>query len=240
MITGLFKFSRLQIFIVLFIILAIVVLAILSLEESPTPGTRPSPAPSASGEVKQNPVIYANPIKITSYDPTENMPLIPGQPSEFTYRFNSPVQEQGLSIHITEDDSFGDVNNIAFMQSLDSSGTTLQIKTVSSVSPSSVVKVQINYRGAKIFAIEYISARTQPADAPSNNPALIQFLPYKTDTYNLTYLPETNFYNFSFIYDASSSETTQEQFAKAKLDAIEFIRSKGIDPDDLKINWSYK
>lgn len=240
MIAGLFRFSKVQIFIVLFIILAIVVLAILSLEEQPIPGTTPTSSPSASGSVKQNPVFYSSPVKITSYTPTENTPLVPGQPSEFTYRFNSPVQEQGLSIRITENDSFGEVNNVEFTQNLDSSNTILQIKTINSVSPSSTIKVQIDHRGAKIFAIEYISARTQPAPAPSNNPALIQFLPHQTDSYNLTYLPDTNFYNFSFIYDDSSAESTQEQFEKAKSDAIEFIRSKGIDPDELKINWSYK
>lgn len=238
MLINLLRFGKLQTILILLLILGIIVLAIVSSTQPQESNTNPTPSGDAVSD-RENPKKYAGPLQITTYTPTEDTPLLPGEVAQFLFQFSSPIEEQDLFINITQNNLSNNTTTIEFTSELDVSKTSLLIKTLP-IEPASEYTIQIVYEGTKIFEIGYISDRETPNAAPSNNFDLIPYLPYETSTYSLAFFPETNKYNFSFKYDPNSSESTQEQFERAKREATAFIESKGVGINSIVIDWKYR
>lgn len=90
-----------------------------------------------------------------------------------------------------------------------------------------------------IFKISYLSDNPQSTPVPVNNKALIPFLPWETASYKLSYYAPGNIYVFNFKYNPNSPDSPETQYEKAKADAIDFIKSKGVDPSTLVVAWKH-
>jgi len=90
---------------------------------------------------------------------------------------------------------------------------------------------------AVFYQAHYISSNPEPTAIPSNNNSLKNFLPYNATNFILEYNSALNLYVFHFIYNPSSADSIDVQLNNAKQDAINFIKSKGIDPNSIVIQY---
>lgn len=88
-----------------------------------------------------------------------------------------------------------------------------------------------------VFTGTYLTGDATPSPVISNNQNLIPFLPHNAPNYTLEYFKNKNIYVFHFIYDVNSALSIDEQFNKAKNDALLFIKSKNVNPDSLVVDW---
>ncbi len=98
-----------------------------------------------------------------------------------------------------------------------------------------IIKAPSNGMPQILFDNLYLVAKAQTQ--ATNNKALSSYLPFETKNYILSYLADKNLYVFNFKFDLNSPESASLQFEKAKQDATAFIKSKGIDPASLTIEW---
>lgn len=91
----------------------------------------------------------------------------------------------------------------------------------------------------QLFEAQYLTNAPTPSPVPSNNPALANYLPYDTTNYTLTFSSAQNIYIFDFKYDPVSSTPLTAQYDQAKSDAIDFIKSKGVDPNSVVVDWRH-
>lgn len=91
----------------------------------------------------------------------------------------------------------------------------------------------------QLFRAQYLTNAPTPSPVPSNNPTLANYLPYDTTNYTLTYSSAQNIYIFDFKYNPVSSTPLTAQYDQAKSDAIDFIKSKGVDPTSVVVDWRH-
>lgn len=181
-------------------------------------------------------------ITVTGASPDRNTIFNPGQQQAFISKFQNPVNLSWLGIKITYKDIYtSKITAIQFNSSLDASGKVLTITTVGPISPDGEYTLSIDNltKNTNILNVTYLSNSASPIPVSSNNPALIQYLPYEADNYSLDYMPEQNVYVFHFKMNYNSSDDLQTQYQKAKQDATDFIQSKGVDINSIVIQWRY-
>ena len=83
----------------------------------------------------------------------------------------------------------------------------------------------------------YHSGNSLPTRVVSNNPSLAVFLPHDESSFSLIFLPEKNLYVFHFKYNRAIPGSLNDQYEKAKQNALIFIKSKGIDPASVIVDF---
>lgn len=181
-------------------------------------------------------------IQVLSVIPTENTPLIPGKTQTFIIRLNEDIRLSDIGVKLL-------VNNYSIQETPREAGITLEIKDNQSlyVTTKETVRAYSNYqlilensqRNENFYEANFISDKPQASPAPSNNPTLAQYLPYETNSFILTFHPDSNTYIFNFKYNDASREPLQTQYDQAKQEAIKFIQGKGIELNSIVIEWRY-
>jgi len=214
----------------------VITLAFLSLNGSKNAVQSPFPSQAPTQATSEGNL----PIVVKKVLPEENVTLTAGAIQVFTIYFQNPVELSQLSIVLTYLDVSQDNSPIDIKTSVDRlDPKTIRVKTVDPIKPRSEYSLIIKKAdtGETISSTVYLSGDLPPIPAPSNNKALVQYLPYETITFSLEYLASKNIYVFHFKYNPNLPGTVDEQFANAKSQAIDFIKSKGIDPSSLTIDF---
>lgn len=185
----------------------------------------PSPIPQATKE---------NGFTIT---PDVAMPLQPGTKQTFTIITPNTMQNAEISIMRKDITKDLPLETTAFTEI--TKGNKHIISLLNPVLPYSSYTVSLQNKAKIVFSANYLSDTPKPTPIKNNNNALVPFLPHETNSYTLRFNKEQNVYIFNFKYDTASSETLDQQYENAKTAAIEFIKSKGIDPTTIVVDWRY-
>lgn len=187
------------------------------------------------------PLQYKSP-DVTDVKPRYTQALVPGNQQKFIITFAESAFNKSLKIllthaHIARPD---DMQSVEITTEFESKGTILTITTQEIIKPSHTYSLIIlDARNQTLVSTSYTSSQTVINRAPSNNTELQQFLPHETATYKLSYNETTNKYIFNFKINSNSSDTLQTQYEQAKLQAEEYIRSRGIDINSIVIEWRH-
>lgn len=183
-------------------------------------------------------------ITIDKADPSSSTPLIVGTQPIFTLYFNTAVYKDQVTIVLQKKNIIQDTqySKIQFYSDFSSDNKSLRVKMGETVADNTAYYLEISDTRTKttLFSNTYSSASPPPTFIPSNNLSLSQFLPYETSSYTLVYNTYQNLYVMHFIYNPDSADSPDTQFEKAKADATAFIKSKGIDINSIKIEFSRK
>ncbi len=178
---------------------------------------------------------------LVSLSPDENTLLKPGESVVFVARFIKPLNPGDIVITLTRSDLGKDLDQIVQASSAFSENN----KTVSISFEEEVIKnsryelvIKNNALNQTLLDRIFISADL-PQPIASNNPALIPYLPYETPSFSLIWDPTSGKYVFHFRYNSNNPASPTDQFEEAKQAAIRFIKSKGIDPNKITIEWKY-
>ena len=179
-----------------------------------------------------------NEVKIA---PITNTVFPAGSHQSMTVIFSLPVDTKAISFHLNKTSVTS--NNAA--QPVDANVTfednfhIARITPKDSIDPNSqyTLTVSDSKNGNIIASANYSSTDLLASPAPSNNPQLKSYLPYNTPTYSIDYFEPRNTYQFHFIYDPKSKVDIESQYQNAKENAIQFIKSKGIDINSIVIEW---
>ncbi len=181
-------------------------------------------------------------VKITSLTPDKTTTLTSGQKQKFTAVFDantnmSTILPLVMKLDIQKDSS---PSAVLITTNVDNSKKEIVVETQLAIDPYS--EYTLEFRDSITNTI--LAKTSYLSDIPEeiilqNNKELASYLPYETAWYKLSYIPSRNVYVFNFKYDPSDTQILQEQFERAKQDAIFFIRSKGIDESTIVIEWRY-
>lgn len=223
--------------IILFTILIIALIMYINVSnkktgDAPIPPSFPTPVP----------LLYQSPA-IESFAPPITQALIPGQHQIFTVEFNKAVPSESLRILLTKK-GLGNTQDTAASVpiSADSSsgGKVLIIHMLEPVNASHEYSlVVIDKNNIPLVSSTYASAHVEISPAPSNNLALREYLPYETTTYRLSYNENRNSYIFNFKINPESPDNIQSQYEQAKIQAEDWIQSRGIDINSIVIEWRH-
>ena len=179
--------------------------------------------------------------QVLEVTPLEGTILNPGENLKVSIKFSQTVDADNLGVNLKASDIGGD----GLYKTIDFSLETIDSNTLNLTFKEAILSFH-NYNltiyskeGQKLLQVTWVSDRTEIIKETDNNPSLAQYLPYKTSNFTLSFVPDKNLYVFSFSYDSNSEESIDAQYDKAKLQAEEFIRSKGIDLESIKIEWRY-
>lgn len=185
----------------------------------------------------------AQELKVLRISPEQNTILTPNTYQTFNIQFTSAILQSYFKVLVIRQDVTTDSTpkTEEVITDLTDNNTTLSITLKNPIQGYSSYEINLlsSADNSPIFKIEYLSDKPQETPAPNNNTQLKQFLPYKTNSYELEYNEDTNIYLFHFIYNSDSSETLDSQYQKAKQAATNFIKSKGIDINSIIIEWRY-
>ncbi len=233
--SNLFANKKILILVVFFIL---AILLILFLQISGNITQSPGGLPSLDGNIQNQ---GTSTLSVASFTPETSFPLIPDQNITFKISFNNPVSLSDLSVSLVQEEIITEgVSIVPINLLLENENKTL------AVTPQTIIKGYSEYNlvikdksGRELLNETYLSNQPIPTPAASNNLELSNFLPHETSNYRLSYLPSRNIYIFNFIYNPNSSEDLQTQYERAKQQAEEFIESKGINLEEIVIEWRY-
>jgi hypothetical protein len=186
--------------------------------------------------------LFSSTASVVSFSPPAETVLTPGNPIHITVVFNKPVRLDTISVVLTQKlIQTDETTRVNITQDTTSSDKQLVITTKTPIKPYATYTFSISDKSSKktLLSAVYSSDSAQPSPVQSNNPDLQQYLPYETGTYALSYLPKQNIYVFNFLFNPDDPTDIQTQFETAKQNALLFIKSKGIDPNSLLIDWRF-
>lgn len=227
------EFLRKRFFIVFFIvvILALIIISLISISLFNNSENIKQNIPPDQGQNLEK-------IRVIKITPQNNIPFIPNQKQNFKIEFNKQILLNEVKAELKQKNIITDKSSIAsLIETID--GNSLLLTTSENILPLSVYMLLIYDKNSNlIFSSQFESDDYKPV-IKNNNPALVSYLPYETNSFRLSYYSERNIYYFNFKQDNNSNEALEIQFEKAKQKAIEFIKSKGIDPSMLEIEWKH-
>jgi hypothetical protein len=187
---------------------------------------------------RQNPNSLKNPVK--GVMPQDGATLTSGTKQRFYIYLNGDFADNLIYKLTFIDASSGSGNQIPVktnINTLDKGGVNLT--TLTDIKDYSEYFLKISDKSTQkvVFSSSYLTTQVTPSPVRINNQNLIPFLPYQSQNYSLEYLISQNIYIFHFIYNVDSTDSIDIQFEKAKSDALQFIKDKGIDPSGLVIDW---
>lgn len=196
-------------------------------ENIPSQTSTSSPEPQAQG--------------LVSLTPDENTLLRPNERVIFVARFTKPLNPNNIVVSLKRSDIGKDSDqsiqtNTAFTQENKIISISFE-QTIVKTSRYNLVIKDVSLDQTLLDRIFISSEPPQPA--ASNNPSLIPYLPYETSSFTLIWDPTTGKYVFHFRYNNNNPDSPTDQFEDAKQAAIRFIKSKGIDPNKITIEWKY-
>jgi hypothetical protein len=186
----------------------------------------------------QNPSSLKNPVK--GVMPQDGATLTSGTKQHFYIYLNGDFADNLIYKLTYIDASSGSGNQISVetnINTLDKGGITLT--TLTDIKDYSEYFLTVSDKSTQkvIFSGSYLTTEITPSPVVSNSQGLIPFLPYQSQNYSFEYLKSQKIYIFHFIYNVNSTDSIDSQFEKAKNDALQFIKDKGIDPSGLVIDW---
>lgn len=213
------------------IILAIIILASMLLFK------KPATPPSNSS---QNPIVN---LQLENVQPAKNAPLEIGKAAQFAFSFNQPIELNQFNIKVTKinitQDNSSTIADFVKQFSNDKKTLILSLKEPVGAYTSYTITLSSAETGTTLYTASYFSQTPKASPATSNNLQLKQFLPYETNNFVLSYVVDTNTYVFNFKFDINNPATSSTQFDQAKQQALDFIKSKDIDPNSVVIDWRH-
>ena len=230
-----FSFKTTLFFLLGFIFVGIFVILLFrkNLEPKTTTTTVPKPLVAINKGLTQENFVVIN------LSPDGSTILAPHTKQEFSITFSNTVKLRLVTITLSLNLENNEVRSIPISTTLSTDKKTIRILPIDPIQPDSDYNLSVKNAttGKTILAKAYISDVSMPTPVPSNNLSLAKYLPYQTKNFLLEYVPSLNVYLFHFLIDASSTDDLTTQFNKAKNDATDYIKSKGIDPSTLVIEW---
>jgi len=200
-----------------------------------------SSSPVSNTLLEENGILYGTSGKtqdlLISVVPPTTEALIPGNIQTFVFTFKdgvSPELKVTVMYHSILDNSDEEV---PFTILTDQS--RIAVTLAAPVRGYGEYTISVLNNNEELFNLSYVSDVPKATPAPNNNLALIEYLPFETNTFALTYLPNQNKYLFSYKLDVNSTKEAGVQYDDAKAEALQFIRNRGIDPNTLIIEWSF-
>ncbi len=186
--------------------------------------------------------LFSSELRIVSVSPNNYVLLKPGKSFAFSVIFNKSVRLDNVSVSLSEHIIPTDQTNqlkVSLIQQ--NSDKVLLITPPTPVKPyaSYILTISQENPAKRLLSQAYQTDIPIPSPVPQNNLMLKQYLPYETGTYALSYLESQNLYVFNFIYNPNDPTDVQTQFENAKTNAILYIKSKGIDPNAVTIDWRF-
>lgn len=215
----------------LFVTIALIFLSILNNPQKQPKVIRvPTPTPFT----QNNNIIYNRNI-------TDNTIITPNRTQTFIVYFDNKINISSMIISLSKNSIYQDAApvEVEVKSKVNEKNNSLEITTLELVSPASEYKLVLKDKatGEILYSKIFLSDKLIPTRVPSNNLSLATFLPYETNSFKLSYFEEANIYIFNFLYDPNSPIDIDEQLKNAKTQALEFIKSKGIDPNTVVIEW---
>lgn len=181
--------------------------------------------------------------QVASVDPTSLEVLLPGVPVEFSAVFAGEIEEQNIEARLLRTEITGARKSfeVPVAVVLGEDKKTLSVTSEEDVMTYSIYTLSlIDVATQKtILSQDYNSALHDLRPAVDNNLDLVPFLPHETESYKLSYLPELNTYIFNFKANPALPTSYIEQYNQAKSDAESYIRSVGVDPATIAIEWKH-
>lgn len=202
------------------------------------------PVPSAITTQPESPLpTTLTNLQVASIQPNTTQPLITGSQPSFIIKFSTSANPDYLTVSFRSlnEQADQDFNNEPSEFRYSDNNTTLTITPKRSVQFGYLYQIllQAKENNATFYQAKYVVDQPTPTPAPQNNRALIPYLPYETSSFRLSYSELRNIYIFNFKYDQNSPDDISTQYNTAKQAALDFIRSKGIDPNSLIIDWRH-
>ncbi|MBI2022340.1 hypothetical protein HYS97_00610 [Candidatus Daviesbacteria bacterium] len=227
---------------IILIVLISVALMVLSFKGSPPKTTtQPSPYPKEASLERPFEIDFNSDPIVGEITPPKDTILLPGQILTIEISIET-TQPESLEINIRSKDVIKENQDLSleeFDKSFDFASKKLAVRLKSPIKPLHQYNINIRQGNKELLNLTYFSDKVLPQIQPKINLELYQYLPYETDSYTLNYVQLRNTYVFSFNYNPNSKKTLDQQFEEAKQDAIEFIESKGINVNDIPIEWNY-
>lgn len=205
-----------------------------------------SSTPTPSGDIPQQETIPSPKPQeqgLISVSPEGAVELIPGEAQTFVLSFNQTLLPSDIETIITKVDRIKDINpkNVSATTSFRNSNKTLVIALDEPISENTKYTLTIKEKttNTTLLSRTYLSGFPPEPPTTANDPALIKYLPYQTASFELIFDQATNDYVFHFSYNPNSPDSAATQYEEAKQAAIRFIKSKGVDPNKITIEWKY-
>lgn len=233
----LFKGKTLLLLIFLMMVILLIIFIQVFLNSQPKPKQKQSPEP-----VIQFQAPIQAPIKVIGIKPDKTISLQPGTMQQFVIQFSQPVNLDSIHLVVERTDITKDLPPYQAEQdtTLSSDRRSLTILLKKPVLPYSKYDLILtDTKKNAIFQASYLSGKETPMVVKINNFNLSTYLPYETTSFKLSYDKSRNIYVFNFKYDTESPDDLQNQYEKAKSEAVKFIESKEIDINTIVIEWRH-
>ena len=180
--------------------------------------------------------------KAVSLSPAVTTVLEVGVPQEFKVVFSGDINEYAIDTRLEKTRIVGGGSPSAVeIKTRVEDGNTLIVSMGENVESYSVYTLSLTNKedGRLLVDASYNSALQDMTPVPANNLDLTPFLPHETPSYKLSYLEDRNLYIFNFKFDPSIPGPIIDQYETAKKEAEEYIRSVGVDPGTIVIEWKH-
>lgn len=233
----------LLIFVITFMV--VVTVSVLVLQTNPTDQSiqksGSTPVPVSNTMLEESGILYgtsdqAKDLLVSILPPTTEA-LTPGKTETFVLTFKENVTTElkaKVVFHSILDDSDQEV---PFKLLIDQNRMSISLNAP--IVGYGEYTLSINSVTEELFSVTYLSDVPRATPVANNNLALIEYLPFETNTFRLTFIPNQNKYLFSYKFDINSTKEAGVQYDEAKEEALQFIRNRGIDPNTLVIEWSF-
>lgn len=220
------------------VLLVSVIIFLIVVLTSQTSLQQPAPSPTPAGTIG---TIHNRFRQVLRISPEEYELLTPEKQQRFSVVFTEAINPQTIRVKLRQSSFLDPLKREDVQTTTDyiASTKTLYIRTIPTIVPQSTYDLTITERGNGNILLQarYHSPQLLPTPVPSINNTLKPYLPHETETYRLVYNQLRNVYVFNLKLDAASADNFDTQFQKAKTEAIQFIQSKGIDPNTLMIEY---
>lgn len=180
-------------------------------------------------------------FSLASFLPSTDTPLEGNKVQRFTLIFNESLSDDTITSSIQETIIGSDTHTtLPSTVSFNEAGNEITITSSRPFKQNASYQVILKKTkdNAVLFNKNYFTLAFTPTPLPNNNKALSEFLPHEGSNWILKYNPQRNLYYFSADITAGAPAEMEIQYSKAKDEALTFIKSKGIDPNTVTVDWN--
>lgn len=172
--------------------------------------------------------------------PPPNSLLQPGAAQKFEIRFSNSLTGSATKAVLLVSSAKTPESKNTVRVSQNTTGNLMVITTEEPIMPVSLYTLTITQNNQPLLTASFTSDMTRPTPIPVNNSALQDYLPYTASGFTLRYLESRNIYIANIKYDKNSSLSLSAQIDQVKKDVAQFVQSKRISLDSVKIEYSLK
>lgn len=180
-------------------------------------------------------------FSLSAFLPGTDTPLEGNKIQRFTLVFNESLSSDALTSSIQETIIGSDIHtSVPSTVSFNEAGNEVTITSTRPFKQNASYQVLLKKTkdNAVLFNKNYFTLAFTPTPLPNNNKALSESLPHEGSNWILKYNPERNLYYFSADITPGTPAEMEIQYNRAKDEALTFIKSKGIDPNTVTIEWN--